>query len=807
MSGKGSKYLALGMGLLIMVGGICLDVKNNKDNGAGDLGNIMTIGSEPVALYGGEGGEPEETPEDTPADPPAVDPPAGPSGDTSEETRPAPGSDTSGGTSEDTSLDTSGDTNGDESGNLATGTDQQGDGTNPTDQNPAGNTTGNNEGTGAGEGNTGSGETAEGEDDPVLTQSPTDNNSTQVSEADISVDDSNLVYNGSAQLPTVKYNGTTLTKDEDYSISCSGDSQPVNAGRYTAVITMRGNYSSENPIEKSFSIAKGRVNLDEIPKPEVAVEGNIITITNTSNSCQYKIVESGQSDSAEIIMEVSNSGDSIVKDELIDKKTYLISFRAKESDNYEASDWKQISSVTIDLTPKFNPMEVIEIDYKNELIKVKNSSNYELSLSQTSEEGLMAISDLSSVIEKETFDIYVREVKKVSGKTVKSAWLSASIKGRPAKPVVTFTNAKSTTAKDGTITSEQKGLEYKLKTAKAYAELTDKVKLAPGTYVVRIAATEESFASMDEEVIIATGAMATASQKPTANKLTYNGSDQALVAGGETKEGTIKYSTARNGSYSANIPTGKKAGSYSVWWKIEGDDAHKDSNPAVVQVSISKKQVTVGGTVTATKKYDGKTTADVDWTKLKVEGTVGGDSLTVSGKAAFEDANPGTNKTIKVSSLKLAGTGKENYTLKSTTVSGTGTIEPKEEKTKVQNQKKTTTKAKKSSSSKSRRRTNTNANANLESRQEARFRAKLELKERLMESYQADLTPSTYEYEGPDAEIPEYDNPDMRYDVTGSVGDMPNREVMDDYVMNMSDDNVPLAGQADGAPYVVVVIP
>ena len=50
---------------------------------------------------------------------------------------------------------------------------------------------------------------------------------------------------------------------------------------------------------------------------------------------------------------------------------------------------------------------------------------------------------------------------------------------------------------------------------------------------------------------------------PTANTLTYNGTAQALVTAGTAVGGTLMYSLAEDGEYSANIPTGTEADTYT----------------------------------------------------------------------------------------------------------------------------------------------------------------------------------------------------------------------------------------------------
>ena len=79
--------------------------------------------------------------------------------------------------------------------------------------------------------------------------------------------------------------------------------------------------------------------------------------------------------------------------------------------------------------------------------------------------------------------------------------------------------------------------------------------------------------------------------------LTYSGSAQALVRAGSTAHGELLYSLSKDGAYSETIPTGTDAGEYTVWYKVEGDSNHKDSQPGSVTATIAPKTVTATVTV------------------------------------------------------------------------------------------------------------------------------------------------------------------------------------------------------------------
>jgi|GEM_PF-4295432 len=87
---------------------------------------------------------------------------------------------------------------------------------------------------------------------------------------------------------------------------------------------------------------------------------------------------------------------------------------------------------------------------------------------------------------------------------------------------------------------------------------------------------------------------------PTAKTgLTYNGNARELVSAGTAAGGTMVYSLTSGGTFSKTIPTGKNAGSYTVYYKVQGDSNHTDTAEASVTVSIAKAADPAALTVTA----------------------------------------------------------------------------------------------------------------------------------------------------------------------------------------------------------------
>ena len=150
---------------------------------------------------------------------------------------------------------------------------------------------------------------------------------------------------------------------------------------------------------------------------------------------------------------------------------------------------------------------------------------------------------------------------------------------------------------------------------------------------------------------------------PTANKLTYNGKEQALITEGKVEGGTFVYALGEDAENSpagrnavSEVPTGTDAGTYYVWYKVLGDENHNDTEPVCVTVKINQLSIKKAKVMVRNKTYTGKA--------LKP-----GSKVVVNGKRLKK----GTDYTITYKNNKNVGVGKAvikgigNYTGKVTT--------------------------------------------------------------------------------------------------------------------------------------------
>ena len=221
--------------------------------------------------------------------------------------------------------------------------------------------------------------------------------------------------------------------------------------------------------------------------------------------------------------------------------------------------------------------------------------------------------------------------------------------GNPVEPTVTLTDDRGKTidAKEYTAT-----FENNINAGIGTVTIKD---VDGGNYVLGTASTTFKINKAEST--------ATA---PTANDLTYNGKNQVLVTAGTANGGTIVYSLSETGGYSNQIPTGKDAGSYTVYYKVVGDDNHNDTTVDSVSVTIQKAKVTV----TAENKSSrvGQSLKELSFT---CQPALFGEDVFTGALACEADKDKTGSYEITQGSLALNG----NYAV--TFVKGTYTVEAK----------------------------------------------------------------------------------------------------------------------------------
>ena len=140
---------------------------------------------------------------------------------------------------------------------------------------------------------------------------------------------------------------------------------------------------------------------------------------------------------------------------------------------------------------------------------------------------------------------------------------------------------------------------------------------------------------------------------PSANTLTYNKNPQALINAGSTEDGTMKYSTDGT-NYSAAIPAGTDAGPYTVYYKVEGDKNHNNTDPqnfivTIAQADPSKLLPDGYSTVAEPRDYLGSVKLPEGWTWVNGEQYVSSQEGTYTFPAKYTgDSNYDPDKQVQI---------------------------------------------------------------------------------------------------------------------------------------------------------------
>lgn len=150
----------------------------------------------------------------------------------------------------------------------------------------------------------------------------------------------------------------------------------------------------------------------------------------------------------------------------------------------------------------------------------------------------------------------------------------------------------------------------------------------------------------------------------------------AADAGIDAVTGTMAV-TGGTYSTSGNLRAGTQSVTYGSG--LASQLGYKFTGPQFT-VNVAQKEITQSSGITsADKTYDGTTAASVNTSGAVFTGAAAADILTASATGAFVNKNAGTNKTVTLSGLNLAGTDSNNYTLAATGNQATtlATITPK----------------------------------------------------------------------------------------------------------------------------------
>jgi hypothetical protein len=158
----------------------------------------------------------------------------------------------------------------------------------------------------------------------------------------------------------------------------------------------------------------------------------------------------------------------------------------------------------------------------------------------------------------------------------------------------------------------------------------------------------------------------------TASNKVYDRTTAAALSGTPTLSGVVSGDTVTlGGTALANFGDKTAANNKPVTvagYTISGTDAgnYTLAQPAGLTANITPFGLTVTGIIANNKPYDGTTTATLNLSGATLNGTISGDTVTLTTAGttgAFSDASVGQGKTVTISGLSVSGADAGNYFL------------------------------------------------------------------------------------------------------------------------------------------------
>ena len=502
-----------------------------------------------------------------------------------------------------------------------------------------------------------------------------------LTDAMVSLDKGGYAYTGSQIQPTVtvKDGATTLKKDTDYTVTY-GANNTVGTKVGTVTITGKGDYSGT--IEKKFNITAKALTANMVqPIASQPYTGSAIEPTVTVNVGK-KTLTAG-TDYTVTYKDNTNVGTAKVI--VTGKGNYTGSVEAKFNITAKALTASMVRDIAAQ-TYTGSPI-VPELTVKDGETALSKDTDYTVKYQNNLNAGTATVTLTGK-------GNYSDSVSKTF--TIKQKYVTAQRDATDIQVVVDKGTFDAPTFGDvkGTLTYSYDG-------ATSYDAIVKKLKTLQLGATGDIGYTYTATANGNYTGTI-TGTLhftvvnlpaATITTAPAAKTgLTFNGTEQVLVnAGSGITGGTLQYKLD-GGSYNAELPKATNAGSYTVYYKVKGNNTtHSDSSEQSFTVTIAPKTVTAAVSVEPTSyTYTGEaivpTTVTVkdgttvipasEYTVAYTDNTnVGTATVTVSDRAGGNYVVSGT-ATFTITKAALSGVsvslGGWTYgdTAKTPTVSG-----------------------------------------------------------------------------------------------------------------------------------------
>ena len=399
-----------------------------------------------------------------------------------------------------------------------------------------------------------------------------------------------------ASTASYTYTGSELTyelsESDYYTIT---DNKKTNAGTYTVTVSLKNKnntkWSDGTTEDKTFEFV---INQKQI---EIPVPSNMAYTYNNGIDVVYDLVESSdytiennvktEAGNYQVTISLTDKTNTCWSDGTTTDKTYDFVINSKELDDTFISSFDDSEKTYT--SEEIKPSVTLAWDTTN----LVQDTDYTIAYTNNINVGQATIT--------------------ITGQGNYSGELTLTFDIVKANPTYTAPTPKENLRENGNQlelinpgTTNGGTLKYSLTEVGMYS--TDiPTAITAGSYRVYYSVEGDSnYNTTDVEYVdvVVLKPIATFDTLPEANELIYNGSAQALVTAGTTSCGSIKYSLSEDSGFTTTIPTRTNAGEYTVYFYIEPDTDHDQSETQSVVVTISEAQSSYTAEPTgATLKY------------------------------------------------------------------------------------------------------------------------------------------------------------------------------------------------------------
>ena len=461
----------------------------------------------------------------------------------------------------------------------------------------------------------------------------------------IELSQSTYTYDGNECQPTVVVkDGNTVIPSNEYNV---GYVDNINAGTATVNITDRpfGNYTVNGSTTFTINKATGSVTTDPT--------ANSITYNGTAQALVTAGVGTGT-----MMYKLGDGEWSSTIPSATDVDTYTVYFKAAESANYLESTVDSLSVSIAKVTPTVTAPTPKTLTYNTQaqVLADDGATNWGTIQYSLSENGTYSTSVPSQTNANVTYQVWYKVVGNSNVNDVAPAYIECMIaEKRVTTPTITLSQDSYTysgsacqptpTVKDGDVTIDP--AEYTV-------EYLNNTNVGTATVVI-VDKTAGNYYIEGTTTFTISKAAPTYTAPANANP-TYNGSAQNILTAGSTSHGTIQYSSDGS-TWSTTIPQQTNAGtSYTVYWRLVGDDNHTDVASTAVTCSIAKANPTYTAPTAKSLTYTGNAQA-----LLNAGSTSHGTITYSSNNSSFSSTIPtGTAAGSYTSYWKLTGDSNHN---------------------------------------------------------------------------------------------------------------------------------------------------